>query len=291
MDDPTSELLVKAGELPPVAPFGKDETMPHVEAHQPGMFCWVELATTDRSAAKQFYEKLFGWTSRDIPMGEGEPYTIFQLDGRDVGAVYSMMPDQRAAGIPPNWMNYVAVLNTDEAATKAASLGATVMSPPMDVFDQGRFAVIQDPTGAVFAVWQPMKHHGMGVTNEDNAWCWAELVTSDQAKATTFYTSLFGWTTYTMPMGTNPNEQYVIGKVGAADAAGIMAMQPGMEGIPPHWTPYFAIANCDDTANQAKAAGATVYVPPTDIPTIGRFSVLGDPTGATFAIIQAAPRA
>ncbi len=83
--------------------------MPNVDGHQPGAFCWVELATLDVAAAKKFYGALFGWTFVDFPMGEFGEYTIFRINDRDVAAAYPMMPDQREQGIPPNWMSYVSV--------------------------------------------------------------------------------------------------------------------------------------------------------------------------------------
>ena len=78
--------------------------MSHIDSHPPGSFCWIELATLDQFAAKSFYSALFGWTPFDTPMGPGEVYTIFRLEGRDAAAAYTMRPEQRSLGIPPNWM-------------------------------------------------------------------------------------------------------------------------------------------------------------------------------------------
>ena len=121
-----------------------------------GNFCWVELSTTDQNAAKSFYGSLFGWTAQDSPMGPSEFYTIFKLQGRDAAAGYTLRADQRAAGVPPNWILYVAVTSADETSAKAQSLGGKVVAGPFDVMDKGRMAVIQDPTGAHFCVWQAM---------------------------------------------------------------------------------------------------------------------------------------
>jgi tRNA U38,U39,U40 pseudouridine synthase TruA len=67
--------------------------MPTITQHAPGAFCWPELGTTDQNAAKAFYSGLFGWTFRDTPMGPGVVYTIFQLDGRDAAALYTLEPN------------------------------------------------------------------------------------------------------------------------------------------------------------------------------------------------------
>ena len=119
---------------------------------------------------------------------------MFQMRGKEVGAAYTMRPEERQSGAPPHWNNYVTVTNVDEAVKKAEGLGAKVFAPPFDVMDAGRMAVLQDPTGAVFQVWQPNKHIGAKILNEPGALCWTELTTTDTKAAETFYTQLFGWT-------------------------------------------------------------------------------------------------
>ena len=88
-----------------------------VEKHLPGTFCWVELATSDGPAAKEFYTTLFGWSFVDNPMGDAGVYTMLQKKGKDVGALYPMGPEQK--GIPPHWGSYVAVENANDAAAHA----------------------------------------------------------------------------------------------------------------------------------------------------------------------------
>ncbi len=147
--------------------------------YKPGTFCWVELGTTDGEAAKKFYTQLFDWDVDDHDMGPSGIYTILKQNGKDVGALYKMPEEMTANGVPPHWMSYISVANADEAAAKAKTLGASVMKEPFDVFTMGRMAVIQDPTGAVFALWQPGTHPGAGVVNTPNSLCWNELATKD----------------------------------------------------------------------------------------------------------------
>ena len=94
--------------------------MANIDKHPAGSFCWVELATTDQNAAKKFYTSLFGWSVDDSPMGPGDFYSMFKLSGRNTGAAYSMRKEQRAQGVPPNWMLYIAVENADQSVAKAA---------------------------------------------------------------------------------------------------------------------------------------------------------------------------
>ena len=257
--------------------------MPEVTKHDPGMFCWSELATSDTAGAKKFYTGLFGWTIKDMDIGPGGPYTILQLRGKDVGALYPMMPEQKSSGMPPNWLPYVSVKNADETLKKAETQGGKKVWGPMDVMDKGRMAVLQDPTGAHFAMWQPKSHYGAQIVNEAGSMCWNELMTNNVDAAGRFYTQTFGWTTEQVGGLTGP---YTLFKSGKDNAAGMMAITKEMGPMPPHWLVYFATDNCDRTASKAKELGAKIYMPPTDIPNIGRFAVCGDPQGAAFAFIQ-----
>src|SRR5579862_7520448 len=138
--------------------------MPTVDHYAPGEFCWIELATSDQKAAKSFYGALFGWTARDVPVGLDYVYSLLELYGRIAAGAFALSPTESAAGIPPHWHLYVAVASADEASKKAGDLGGKVVEAPFDVGDRGRAALIQDPTGAFFSVWQANKRVGIGVT-------------------------------------------------------------------------------------------------------------------------------
>ncbi|MCM3877257.1 MAG: VOC family protein [Thermoanaerobaculia bacterium] len=255
--------------------------MAEVTSHAPGEFCWVELGTTDQNAAKGFYGKLFDWTFRDDAMGPGEVYTTFLLKGQPVAAGFKLDPKQHP-GVPPHWMPYVATADADATARRAGELGGNVKLGPFDVMDFGRMAVLTDPSGAAFSVWQAKTHRGIGIHNEPGAFCWGQLNTSDMAKAEAFYTALFGWAAKT---GSDDTMTYTEWVLGGIPIGGMMALPEGVP-APPHWLAYFAVADCDATAVRAASLGATTCVPPTDIPGTGRFAVFADPQGATFAIYK-----
>lgn len=257
--------------------------MTEVKKHEPGMFCWVELATKDAPAAKKFYTSLFDWRVDERPIGEeGETYSMLQKRNKEAGALYELGPQQK--GVAPRWNQYIAVTDADEAAAKAEKLGGKIHTPPFDVMDHGRMANIVDPTGAIFAVWEPKSHKGAEIVNEPGAFCWNELYTTDPKKAGDFYSGLFGWTRETMPLPTG--QEYTIFKKGDAQAAGMMKIPKEMGPVPPHWLVYFAVDDSDRTVEKARGMGGRVMVPPTDIPNIGRFAILNDPQGADFAIIR-----
>ncbi len=254
--------------------------MAEITSHPPGAFCWIELATSDQKAAKDFYTKLFGWSVKDTEV-PGMTYTIFELKGRDVAACYTLDP-AKMPGVPPHWMLYVATADAGTSEKRAAELGGKVMAPAFDVMDFGRMAVLADPQGAGFCVWQAKSNKGIGIHNEPGAFCWGQLNTTDTAKAETFYRSLFGWDAKT---GSDGGMTYTEWILGGTPFGGMMTLPPGAQ-APPHWLAYFAVADCDATAAKAASLGAKTYVPPSDIPGMGRFAVFGDPQGAAFAVYK-----
>ena len=259
--------------------------------YEPGTFSWVELATTDPDAAKRFYGTLFGWGAEDNPIPEdagGGVYTMLKLGGESVAALYEQMKDQREAGIPPNWFSYVTVADADDAAARAKELGGAVHAGPFDVMTQGRMAVIEDPTGAVFGVWQARDSIGATLVNDPGCLTMNELSTNDVPAATSFYEGLFGWKIEELDTGGGPR-YWSIGHEGAARGlnGGMRELAPeqASAGIPPHWMPYFTVESADGSVATAKDGGGSLVFGPLDIPS-GRFAVLHDPQGAFFAIFE-----
>lgn len=253
--------------------------------HAPGTFSWPELSTSDQKAGVAFYRALFGWDVNDIPMGPDGTYSMFLMRGKEVAAAAGQPPQERAQGVPPHWNSYVTVTNVDDTVNNAQSLGAKVVAPPFDVMDAGRMAVLQDPTGAVFQVWQAGKSIGARILNEPGALCWTELTTTDTAAAERFYTQLFGWA----PKHSAPSSvmEYTEFSVGGTPSVGMMAKPKDMPAhIPSYWMPYFQVTNVDESASKAKGLGAKLMVPPQDIPNTGHFAIVTDPQGAFFAIFQ-----
>jgi hypothetical protein len=255
--------------------------------HPAGNFCWFELGSSDQNAAKKFYTGLFGWSFNDSPLPPemGGVYTMFLKGDKEVCALYQLGPQQE--GVPPHWMPYVMVESVDAAAKKVADLGGTVIVSPSDVMDYGRLAVFTDPTGATISIWEAKTHFGADVVGEAGTVCWNELATRDTAKAGKFYAALFGWSlkesTTGMPYTEFGNKGQMVG--------GMMAMDgPQWENVPPNWGTYFAVDDCDATVEKAEGLGGSAIVAPTDIPNVGRFSVIRDPQGAVFAVISLSAR-
>ena len=244
----------------------------------------MELNTSDPAAAKKFYSGLFNWGAKDVPAGPDMVYTMLEIRGLEVAAMSGLQPEQKAHGVPPHWMTYIAVESADDAAAKAQKLGGTVLAPAFDVMDVGRMAIIKDPQGATFCVWQAKAHIGARLAGEPGTFGWDELWTTDRKKAVEFYKGLFAWGAKEGDMGAMG--VYTEWQNAGESIGGMMEITPEMGPAPPNWLPYFMVDDCDATAEKAKASGGKLFVPPTDIPNVGRFSVIGDPQGAMFAIIK-----
>ena len=247
--------------------------MPVIDNYEPGMFCWIELATNDAAAAKAFYTAVFGWTPNDIPIPDGSVYTLLQVDGHDLGALYENKQH------PPAWNSYVNVANVDESAQRAQEGGANVIAPPFDVMDVGRMAVIADPTGASLCLWQRGRSIGATIRGDFNTLCWNELMTPDIERAREFYKGLFGWNLKVSP-------EYTEIDLGSTGIGGMMQLTPEMQGAPTAWTPYICVADADASVEKIKSNGGKVYMGPHEIPNVGRFAVCADPQGAMFNIIN-----
>jgi predicted enzyme related to lactoylglutathione lyase len=279
--------------------------MPERDGYPQGVPCWVDTNQPDPEAAVEFYRGLFGWELEDVmPAGSPTKYFVARIRGGDVSAIGSI-PE----GAPPMamWNTYVAVESADAATEKAKAAGGQVVSEPFDVMDAGRMAVLADPEGAVFSVWQAGRTKGAQVVNEAGALNFNGLNTRDVAGAKAFYGAVFGWGAldvggaemWTLPgYGDHLEER----SPGLRKMIADMGAEPGFEDVvasinpipadqpdtPPHWSVTFATDDADATAAKAVELGATVLAGPFDAPWV-RMVVLADPQGATFIASQFVP--
>jgi uncharacterized protein len=257
--------------------------MAEFSSYAHGTPCWVDVTSPDLEKTTEFYGSLFGWEAERDPRPEAGGYTMFRLRGKVVAA--ASPPPQE--GIPSHWTTYIASDDVDGTAAKIREAGGTVMMEPFDVFDAGRMTVAQDPTGAIFGVWQAGAHHGAQLANEPGAFQWNECETRDVAAAEEFYKAVFGYSVEQMDMGQA--EPYRLFMLGDHRVAGLFKITPEMgDDVPPNWMSVFAVADCDASAAKATELGGEVLFGPQDI-AVGRFAVLQDPTGAVFQVVAAPP--
>ncbi len=258
--------------------------MPEVTAHTQGAPSWADLSTSDETGAIAFYSAIFGWTDDPQPMGEDSFYHMQRVNGLEAAAIYQQGEEERNMGVPAHWNLYFAVEDADSVSAQAVRMGAKIIFGPTDVFDAGRTVAIQDPQGAYCYVWQPKQHIGARVKDDPGAMTWHELLTTNSGDAIEFYTTLLGLERG----GTMAPMDYTLLRSEGTDVLGVMQITPDMGEVPPNWSIYFAVKDVDAAVTQAQSLGGGVVVPATDIPDIGRFSVLTDPQGAFFNIFKGA---
>lgn len=252
-----------------------------VTQYPDGVFSWVDLTTSDIAGAHAFYHGLFGWQADEQPVGDsGTAYTNFRIGGYTVAGGGQMQPEMLAGGAPSVWVSYVNHSDIDAVAERAAAAGGVVFLPPMDVLDAGRMALIQDPTGAPFGLWQPKTHVGAQVVNQPNSFVWNELQTSDRERARAFYQEVFGWTDRLDDTG------YVTWHDGDRVQCGAIQIGDDWGDVSPHWLVYFLVDDVDATAACALELGGKVHHGPSAAGELGRLAVLADPQGAIFAAIK-----
>jgi hypothetical protein len=245
---------------------------------------WVDLASSDPAASREFYSKLFGWKITVSPDPQYGGYAQAQVGGKDVAGIGpKMMPEA-----PTAWSIYIGTTDSDALAQKVQAAGGTVVVPPMTVGDQGRMTVFQDPSGAFISAWQPIAMDGF-LDGVENSFGWAELNARGLAKALPFYAAAFGWKPQTSP-ASRPEAPYTEFHVGDASIAGGVEMNPMVPAVvPSYWMVYFNVADVDASFRKALGAGATEMLAPLDFPG-GRFAIVSDPQGASFGLLKMRPR-
>ncbi len=248
-----------------------------VTSYSPGTFSWVDVFSTDFEKTRDFMNDVMGWTSKDFPTGEGRPdYTMFSKDGNVVAGGSPAF----AEGMPSFWSNYVTVNDLDAVLARVEELGGSVTMPAMDVLTSGRMATIADPTGAPLSLWQAGDHIGAEMVNTVGAMCWNDLMTNDVDKAQQFYGELFGWT-----FDEPDSSGYVMIRNNGRMNGGMMMNTPDIGEMPPAWNVYFTVASIEDAIRSVNARGGSVLMQPTSMES-GTFSVIADPAGAVFSIIE-----
>lgn len=262
-----------------------------------GLFSWADLASPDPKTAKEFYTGLFGWEGTDQNDPEGNYiYTLFTIGGQQVAGL-GPQPEMMQ-GMPAVWNSYVNVDNVDEVVAKATDVGASVLVPAMDVMDTGRMAFLQDPGGAVFGVWEPGTHKGADTFTVPGSMGWNELATRQPNEAADFYGQVFPWSFNKMVSDQAPADYWTVHLDTKVDGdgdmdddfnAGIMKMDENWpDDMPSHWMVYFRVESTDDAVEKVKDLGGTVKVKPFQT-AAGKMSVIADPQGGTFSILDSPP--
>jgi uncharacterized protein len=246
------------------------------------MFCWAGLATSDPSAATEFYSRMFGWEAEELSAPGVGRFTLLQRDGKDAAILYRQTGEACAARVAPHWTPFISVADADKAAARAEALGGGRIRPVFDVLDLGRVATLHDPTGTIVSLWQPRSKSGAESLSEIGSIRWHELATSETERAISFYGGLLGWRYCIW-------DDYITIDAAGKSNGGIRPPRNGEEGKAPRWLPYFFVRSADKATDEAQRTGAGILVPRTDttVPGMaGRFALISDPLGADFAVCE-----
>ncbi|MCW3049287.1 MAG: hypothetical protein JWO74_3571 [Solirubrobacterales bacterium] len=276
------------------------------DGYLPGVPCWIDTSQPDPESAVAFYGGLFGWEFEDVmPPGAPGPYLIARLRGGDVAAVASQPEGGPSMAA---WNTYIWVESADDAAAKVFDAGGRIVVEPFDVLEAGRMAVLTDPEGAAFSVWQAKEHKGARIVNEPGSLNFNGLNTRDAEGAKSFYGSVFGWEALGLGGGaqmwrlpgygeflerSDPGLTERMADSGAPEGfedvvAALTPIADDQPGVPAHWSVTFAVEDAGATAERAAELGGTVIVPPFDAPWV-RMTVIADPQGATFTASKFVP--
>lgn len=253
-----------------------------------GEFARVELATGTARGALRFYQELFGWKPVEESLNYGSAYHHIELaSGGFVGGLYELAPQAQKQGIPPHWAGAVHVAKIDAAVAFAQELGAGLIQEPFTAFDEGRLALIRDPSGALLQLFEAAESaRPAGDPVNSGMFSWHELATGDLDGAAAFLSALFGWRR--VDEARSSGMRYAVMMQGSVAVCGINELPERWRGkIPAHWVTYFTVADAAASADLAVTQGARLLMPATEVAGIGRFAVLNDPQGAAFGLFSA----
>lgn len=263
---------VQAETIPDYGPITTDASA----IERPGKVVWMDLVTGDVRAAAEFYRDIFNW---QFKFSGNDSYAYATLNGKPVASIAAY--DEDVEGGVGLWIASISVDDVDATVGRIKKHGGSIIEAPEDLPGRGRFALIEDPTGAVVML---LRAKGGDPQSEEsvNGWLWVELWTNDVNAATEFYENVIGYRTVTVKDGSGGVFQ-VMGRDQTPHASVIEAPLPDVE---PIWLPYMRVDNVDATAREILKAGGSVIVPPQKDGLNVDVAIVADPTGGVFALQQ-----
>jgi predicted enzyme related to lactoylglutathione lyase len=251
-----------------------------------GRFLWHELMTSDIAAAEAFYTKVVGWKTQEWE--QDRSYKMWMAVGRGMGGLMAMREEPNQVSPPPQWFSYIGTPDVDATVRQAVEIGGRVMKPAIDLPNVGRFAFLQDPQGAAFAVItpspQPAPPPGDGKPGLGD-FSWHELLTTNWQSAWEFYSKLFGWgKTSAMEMGPGQTYQMFGLAKGEQSSMGGFYNKPADYSGPPMWLPYAVVRDAKRTGEVVKQNGGVIFMGPMAVPGGDWIVAFVDRQGAAFAV-------
>lgn len=265
-----------AGKPPNVPPVTPDAT----GVHHVGKFVWYDLITDDVEAVKRFYGGLFGWEF-EADGSENDPYVEVYHHGRPIAGIVYMEPVEQEHDIS-QWVSWMSVADVDEAVALVERAGGQVHRSPRNLPPRGRYAIVSDPQGALFAVLRSDSGDPPDTREvTEFGWLWTELWTRDKDAAIRFYRRLAGFETETADAGVNRPYTVLIRDEHAR--AGVGELDPTSE-FRPNWLPYIEVDDPVAVVARVEGLGGKVWMAPDPDVRGATVGVIQDPSGAVLAI-------
>jgi len=247
-----------------------------------GKVVWRDLLTNTPNESQRFYGELFGWEFEEpgtvFGIGAAGGYTLIRHDGRLIGGIV----DTKVLGKRDNvsqWITNMSVTDIDAAVGRVVDAGGIVMAKPTAIGSRGQMAVVEDATGAVFAMIQTSEGDPPDHEPEYDGWLWDELWTSDVDKATEFYRGVIGFQHTDHDV---EDRSYRVLKMDDQPRAGVL--ENPFEGERPVWVNYLRVKDPSAVTARVEDLGGRVLVEPQDRAIGGEVAVIAGPSGAGVAL-------
>lgn len=249
-----------------------------------GKFVWYELMTSDIKAAESFYRGVVGWNAENVPGMGGMAYTLLKAGAIPAAGLMGLPKAAADAGMQPNWLGYIAVDDVDDYTARVKKDGGTIHRAAADIPGVGRFAIVSDPQGGVFALFKGSRDEPPpipGPTAPGHTG-WRELHTTDREAAFAFYARHFGWTKAdAVDMG--PMGVYQLIATGGETFGGLFNSPAAA--AHPFWIFYFNVDAIDAAAARVTKGGGAVTNGPMEVPGGAWIVNCKDPQGAAFSLV------
>jgi len=240
-------------------------------------FVWADLSAINLEKAKTFYKAVLGWKYH----AQGE--YIFAYAGKKTAAgVYTMPTKFQDMGMPSFWMSYIHVPDIHQAVARAKEKNGIIEVPPTDFQGQGQVALIRDPSGAGFTVWQGDDLGGKDTQGIHGRMIQNELYVSDANLVIDFYQYVFGWT-FTLDDRQNAN-RYTIHNADQKIIAALEVIPNEIKGKAEFWAVYFTVKDMETAHINIQKHGGSIITQMDSGQ--DKLSLVSDPSGAVFMLAE-----
>ena len=243
-----------------------------------GKIVWHDLLTTDIEASRKFYGGMFGWTFEEVPIslgfGKSGNYLLIRHKGELVGG----MVDTERLGTKVNnsqWVVLMSVDDVDAAARNVVDAGGEIMTPPTDLNERGRIAVVTDNSGALFAILQTRDGDPIDTSAAFGSFMWDEVWVPDSAAAANFYSSIAPF----QPVSLETGRDSVYRGLGVDGRPRMGILQDPIEELPPTWASYIRVEDMS-VLDKVETLGGEVLLPAANRDIGGQVALIAGPSGA-----------